>query len=613
MASSENLHIRLRSVRSGEDKAEIQDLLAKTSGVLKILNELYTKRCKAQQNYSQQLTKLGDETTNKLNKLLSGSAIAASPLGELAYQACQTCQEEALELEGTARATAATVKTTTANLKLKQDIVDALFKARDNIDAELANEETTVAKLKKGNDGAQHALKVAKGNAGAAFDKRAAKKLEKSGLKEEQAVVFKKQAHNDYVLGLTACNMTRSTRASNHLVEALDALQDMHTRLLTDCTQLINKATQQALEAQTKAAKSLNTLSTTASQLTSGAELSHWLAGFQPHPCLPPEELEYQPPPDAEGIEANDDWKSQQLHVDGMEAINEEKQDALLSQVRELASKIGEEQNTLMAMEKMFLEYQTHPSFGSADTVLLKLYESRQEVHRLQSQMEAVHVQLALLQGIPAGKVVRDGQLRRTVKRQRGNASSGRKGRILPSTSSAGDKRLSSLEDLDWEDDEDDFDDDDWDVGEFDDDVPRAVALYDFFGSNEEHLTFYSGNVVELAATPEGEEWWTGKLEGRTGSFPSDYVKRFACNSRHLALALYDHQAEDGDEQRDDLLYFASDDVLVVTEPHASNGCIAEHRHRQSKQGNLVLSKACKCYMCMCFERSFFMRLDFFV
>ena len=52
-----------------------------------------------------------------------------------------------------------------------------------------------------------------------------------------------------------------------------------------------------------------------------------------------------------------------------------------------------------------------------------------------------------------------------------------------------------------WDEDEEDFSDDDW-TGEdvVAEDVVRAVALYDFFGSAEDHLTFYSGNVIELEA-----------------------------------------------------------------------------------------------------------------
>jgi hypothetical protein len=42
-----------------------------------------------------------------------------------------------------------------------------------------------------------------------------------------------------------------------------------------------------------------------------------------------------------------------------------------LEEVRELATAIGDESNTFTAMEKLFIEYQTRPSFGSSDQVLL--------------------------------------------------------------------------------------------------------------------------------------------------------------------------------------------------------------------------------------------------
>lgn len=53
-----------------------------------------------------------------------------------------------------------------------------------------------------------------------------------------------------------------------------------------------------------------------------------------------------------------------------------------------------------------------------------------------------------------------------------------------------------------------------------------ATALYDFEAQAEGDLTFVSGDVIEIITrTQNDNEWWTGKLLGKKGQFPGNYVK----------------------------------------------------------------------------------------
>jgi len=53
-----------------------------------------------------------------------------------------------------------------------------------------------------------------------------------------------------------------------------------------------------------------------------------------------------------------------------------------------------------------------------------------------------------------------------------------------------------------------------------------VVALYDFAAQADGDLEFKAGDRIELVErTPNAEDWWTGKLNGRQGVFPGNYVQ----------------------------------------------------------------------------------------
>ena len=51
----------------------------------------------------------------------------------------------------------------------------------------------------------------------------------------------------------------------------------------------------------------------------------------------------------------------------------------------------------------------------------------------------------------------------------------------------------------------------------------RAVALYDFEGTEATDLSLNEGDEIELIDT--SLSWWKGKVNGKIGSFPSNYAK----------------------------------------------------------------------------------------
>ncbi|KAI8370307.1 hypothetical protein BD560DRAFT_397059 [Blakeslea trispora] len=55
---------------------------------------------------------------------------------------------------------------------------------------------------------------------------------------------------------------------------------------------------------------------------------------------------------------------------------------------------------------------------------------------------------------------------------------------------------------------------------------PRARALYAFEGQQPGDLSFREGDVITIVQKTESQDdWWTGKLNGKQGIFPANYVQ----------------------------------------------------------------------------------------
>ena len=56
--------------------------------------------------------------------------------------------------------------------------------------------------------------------------------------------------------------------------------------------------------------------------------------------------------------------------------------------------------------------------------------------------------------------------------------------------------------------------------------LPLAQALFNFKGELRCDLEFRKGQVIQvITRTDTQEDWWEGRLEGRVGIFPANYVK----------------------------------------------------------------------------------------
>lgn len=53
--------------------------------------------------------------------------------------------------------------------------------------------------------------------------------------------------------------------------------------------------------------------------------------------------------------------------------------------------------------------------------------------------------------------------------------------------------------------------------------LPEYVAMYTYESSEQGDLSFQQGDIV-VVTRKEGD-WWTGMVGGKTGVFPSNYVK----------------------------------------------------------------------------------------
>ncbi|XP_041431075.1 rho guanine nucleotide exchange factor 6 isoform X3 [Xenopus laevis] len=59
-------------------------------------------------------------------------------------------------------------------------------------------------------------------------------------------------------------------------------------------------------------------------------------------------------------------------------------------------------------------------------------------------------------------------------------------------------------------------------------------ARFNFIQKNEDELSFSKGDTIHVTRVEEGG-WWEGTLNGKTGWFPSNYVKEFKSNDKPLS------------------------------------------------------------------------------
>lgn len=56
-------------------------------------------------------------------------------------------------------------------------------------------------------------------------------------------------------------------------------------------------------------------------------------------------------------------------------------------------------------------------------------------------------------------------------------------------------------------------------------------AKFNFQQTNEDELSFSKGDIIHVTRVEEGG-WWEGTLNGKTGWFPSNYVREIKSNGK---------------------------------------------------------------------------------
>jgi hypothetical protein len=54
---------------------------------------------------------------------------------------------------------------------------------------------------------------------------------------------------------------------------------------------------------------------------------------------------------------------------------------------------------------------------------------------------------------------------------------------------------------------------------------PRVKALWSFESEDPDDLPFLRDDIIEVLDMPTSTSWWRGKLNGRVGIFPCNYVE----------------------------------------------------------------------------------------
>ncbi|KAF8968032.1 hypothetical protein BDZ97DRAFT_1800581, partial [Flammula alnicola] len=57
--------------------------------------------------------------------------------------------------------------------------------------------------------------------------------------------------------------------------------------------------------------------------------------------------------------------------------------------------------------------------------------------------------------------------------------------------------------------------------------LPQAKALWAYTGDDADDLSFSPGDIIEIVEETNAD-WWTGRVHGKQGLFPSTYVERLA-------------------------------------------------------------------------------------
>eukprot|EP00043_Microstomoeca_roanoka_P004966 m.52914 g.52914 ORF g.52914 m.52914 type:complete len:626 (+) comp12739_c0_seq1:56-1933(+) len=601
------MYEHLRNVRSEKDEHLVSAYLHQTVQVGQLMSEFLLNRAQAHVAYQQQCQQLALQTRKKLSETVAQPNWQLNSLSPV-MRACDAvlsgAESEALEYGRYADKLLEVAEDINKSLALRSKVIELLFQQRADLQVELRTVNRDLWQQKKANDGAMHALLVARQSTIRTKSEGPAKRC---GLREETAYEFKRKCHNEYMLGITRANTMRTKLVSFDLIEILDAMEDTHSRTVADISKLLNEVVGLHCELY----RSIITRQEQALAVIEGCaintELSSWVNSFVATKVEPPPEIQFDPPaiPPQYIQESDSVWMKPELVLrlsdNGRDESIEQLMHHISEEVSKLATVIGEKSNLLEGATKIYHEYRRQPSFGRADDVLPELFSYRQDVRSHYTRMQCCHAELALLEGMPMRETMRHSFLRQsTMKRTRTKRSKRRtlktrkpedvEGRnvtfdpnvvVYEKEHAQGPEKSEALSDVD---DDDDEGSETWDSTDEEEEGEvvaaetanssgsasrklHAVAVFDFLGDAEKHLSLQNGDIIELLSCNPEDDWWEGQLGGEKGYFPRDYVRTFTGSPKKLARTLYDYHGEAEDE-----LSFSADQLIKIIDWDDGNG-----------------------------------------
>lgn len=90
----------------------------------------------------------------------------------------------------------------------------------------------------------------------------------------------------------------------------------------------------------------------------------------------------------------------------------------------------------------------------------------------------------------------------------------------------------------------------------------QCKVVFEYLPQNEDELELKVGDIIEITEEVE-EGWWSGTMNGKSGLFPSNFVKEIEMNE--------EEEINDAPDDPD-----SKDEAMSPTSPHPGNGVIAQ-------------------------------------
>lgn len=123
----------------------------------------------------------------------------------------------------------------------------------------------------------------------------------------------------------------------------------------------------------------------------------------------------------------------------------------------------------------------------------------------------------------------------------------------------------------------------------------RVKAMHNFKGTNNDELVFQKGDIITVTQIMEGG-WWEGTLAGKTGWFPSNYVKEFKPDSVSSPPKLTppDNKAATEGNTRENVQFYHNvvlENVIETEEKHVGEMRTLLQKYIRPLKNNNILSQ----------------------